>query len=49
MIKADEVQDHIKYFNLGELAELAGGVGFKVVKAERFLLGLNSLVIAEKP
>jgi glycosyltransferase involved in cell wall biosynthesis len=49
MIKADEVQDHINYYSLGELAELAGEAGFKVVKAERFLLGLNGLVVAEKP
>jgi glycosyltransferase involved in cell wall biosynthesis len=48
MIKADEVQDHISYYGLGELMELVGRAGFRVVKAERFLLGLNSLVVAKK-
>jgi dolichol-phosphate mannosyltransferase len=49
VIKADEIDDHVGYFGLDELVKIVTGLGFKMVKAEKFLGGLNCLIVAEKP
>jgi hypothetical protein len=48
IIRADEVFDHVYCFELKEVAHLVEEAGMKVIKAEKFLGGLNSLVVAEK-
>lgn len=49
IVKANEIDDHVGYFTSDELVRMVTGSGFKVVKAEKFLYGLNCLIVAEKP
>jgi glycosyltransferase involved in cell wall biosynthesis len=48
LIRADEVFDHKHYFGLEDLNNFAKESGFKVVKMESFLWGLNNLIAAKK-
>jgi len=46
LVYAEAAEEHVRFYNLDALKLLLEGSGFRIERYERFLFGLNQLVVA---